>query len=69
MNKTEIVACTSSIAGHRVSNIQSSDKGFTIASIERKSNLLRTYNQQTKHQDQPSGIIPTSFESNHTQTK
>ena len=42
--------------------VQSSDKGFTIVSIERKSDLLKTYmNQQTKHQRRPPDIICTKL--------
>ena len=49
MNQTKIIARTSTNAGHRVLYVQSSDEGFTIFSIERKSDLLRTYNHiQTK---------------------
>ena len=50
--------------------VQSSDESFTIISIKREKNLLRTYmNQQTKHKCRLPGIVQASFESSHIQTK
>lgn len=61
INQAEIVACTSTNAGHQVLYIQSTDENFTIVRIEHKSNLLRTDNQQSKYQvsTPPNGYCTT----------